>query len=129
MAEERVRTYSIRVNGKKIATAIGKKYTCTDGGEDLVTEEGWVGMSDGPIQTSIEINTIVPINQRDMDVIADLLLGQRYARVDIGIIAGKNHTVNMRFKSFEHSVDDKTGAHTGVIQATGGRPTPVGLPG
>jgi hypothetical protein len=122
MAQERVRTFSVRVRGKKIATGTGKKYQIMSNGEDLITEEGWVGQSDGPITTSLEVNTIVPINPRDMDVVTKILLGQEYAEVHIGVLAGNIHAISMRFKSVEHSTDDKTGAHTGVIQASGGAP-------
>jgi hypothetical protein len=119
---ERVRTFSVRVNNKKIATGTGKKYTITENGEDLITEEGWVGMSDGPIMTSLEVNTICPVSPRDMDVLEDILLGRRYAEFHIGILSGRIHSIEMRMKSVERTTDDKTGAHTGVMQATGGAP-------
>lgn len=112
-----VRAAPIYLNGKKVAEIESGKFEEMDGGEPLITQEGYVDDSDGPITSTLSCSTILPV----AGMTVDIRVGTRYT---IAIfINGKTRQARMKCRKATYSTESKTGVAKGDFEFGGGQPT------
>lgn len=123
MANEpfRIKPFNLFVGGKKVGTMESGDYSIAGNDEEHITAEGW-SMSDGQTTSSINVNTIVPVDGKTKALV-DALLGKKYIKVQTGVVDGEIHSITMRATSAKYNTDHKTGSLKGAFEFKGGKPT------
>lgn len=112
-----VRSAPIYQNGKKIAEIESGEFEEVDGGEALITSEGYSDDSDGPITSSLTCSTILPV----AGMTVRIRVGQRYM---MGIfIDGEMKQCRMKCRKAKFSTDSKNGTARGNFEFGGGPAT------
>jgi hypothetical protein len=122
MAFVRVRHASMYVAGKKVAEMFSNTYHVGSGDEPQFGDDGFQGMSDGAITTTLDCETIVPVIGTSVDILS-LLLNKQDSDINLGLMSGRLHTVTMRCTEADYKSDAKTGTLTGTFKFFGGVPT------
>lgn len=122
MALVRVRHASIYDGATKVAEMFKNKYHIGSGDEPMFGDEGFEGMTDGAITTTLEFDTIVPTAGMSFDP-DDAMLNKRDLQISIGTISGKVHQVEMRMTDADYESDAKAGSLTGSFKCFGGTPS------
>lgn len=112
-----VRSAPIYLNGTKIGTIESGDFEEMDGGEPLITDEGYVDDSDGPITSTLTCNTILPVAGQTVRI----RVGTRYTMAIF--IDGETKQARMKCRKAKYSTDSKNGTARGQFEFGGGKPT------
>lgn len=121
MAMFKIRHASIWVSGTKVAEAYKSKKSLNSGDEPQYGDEGFVGMSDGAITTTLDFDIIVPIGGATISP-EQLMLNKQDVDITAGLVNGKIWQLTMRFTKAEYDSDAKAGTLMGNFSLFGGKP-------
>lgn len=121
----RFRWASCYVNGRRVAQATDGTYSIKGNGEDIITEDGWDGHSDGAITTEMSLNRAIPVGGDNMSL-EEALLNRQYVKVTWASLNGKVFQSEMRITDISFNGDHRAGTQTAALSATGGKPELIG---
>jgi hypothetical protein len=121
MANIRVRSASVYINGKKMGTFEGNDYEYNSGDEQQFGDPGFVGMSDGAITTKLTITGINPL-LGSADGLFQAMNNKQDVDVSLFPINGFTHTVTMRPISGKATSHHKSGSQACDYVLVGGQP-------
>lgn len=122
MAQARIRSASVFLQGKKWGQIEGIKYEYTTGDEAQFGDPGYIGHSDGAGTTTIDCTGIIPVTGQDIDIYS--AMQQRlYLEMDLAPVNGKIHHVTVRPVKAGVTGSQKAGTLMGDFSFAGGEPT------
>lgn len=127
MANPKIRSFTVLLNGKKAGTINNVKVSYKSGDAPQMGQEGYLGHSDGAFMTSYSATEVVPVKGSSL---TELLEKKMLNHEDVDattFIGGKQHKVVLRIMSMDLSSETASGAATGNIEMEGGKPTLVTL--
>ena len=121
MANARIRHYSIFINTKKAATFQTSSLGIQSGDEPQFGDDGFLGYSDGAIQSTLQSDAVVPVGGTNTGLL-DALLAKQDVLIGAGIVDGKILQMTHRVLEATYDTDTKTGTLMGKFRFGGGAP-------
>lgn len=120
------RHFSVYVGGRKIAELQKASYSVVTATKPVVNENGVDGYTDGPMQSTIDATTAVPVGGISVDLFGSMLRKEKL-QIQLGTVDGKIHVLsNIRVTEANYDGDVENGELIGKFKFMGGKPEPVG---
>ena len=106
----------------KIANVTGGSFSMTNDSEEMITEEGWIGATDGAVHGKISLQTVQIVggsaSQRTLE---DAMLFNRYLKVKLDF-NGRSRTVDAKVTSVSGDWKYQGGSYSGTVEMICGAP-------
>jgi hypothetical protein len=110
-------------NGRRIASAVSGSHTpSTSGGEDVITEDGYMGVTDGAEINEVQIERAMKVTGDGLNLSIHEVGTLTLSPVNGQVLTIPNCTVMERPSSWDH----KAGTMTGSFRFRGGKATYTG---
>jgi len=120
----RIRAASVFIDSRKVATAKDGSLDEDGGDEDVITDGGWSGMSDGANTSKLKLNVVKPVTG-ETATLEDAFYNKKYLRIEVTPIDGRIKTITMRCTKVGTNWNHKTGMSDGGFEFSGGQATPT----
>lgn len=124
MADVITKYYPIYINSKKVATAHEQTFDINPNKGNLFNAEGWAGLSIGASHTQISVQSIDPVGNTDVDVIA-LALSSGFIDVGLPLPDGTFKVQKMGVTNVQKKSASETGRSDYSFTLMGGPPKSI----
>lgn len=115
------RNFSVYVNGGKVGTMTGADYGRKSGSELQIGDGAVLGVSSGVKTVDLKINSLMPYEGNDVLMVLETAFkNQTPVQINIGILNGQDHMVDLWVMECSTTTQTKNGETTGVYNLQGG---------
>lgn len=121
MSDKNTRYWPLYIGSKKVANAHEQTLDVNGNKSNLFDAEGWAGLAIGAAHSGINISTIEPVGNTDIDFV---LLTLQSGLIDVGVPRpdGSFKVMRMGVTNFQAKTNSETGRSDATCTLMGGPP-------